>query len=78
MKLADQTGNGIKKARQIRAAAENYLVEEGKLREELNAERTRLGEPIPPRRDAAVPAAAPAAEGAGPEAAAVPAVEKPA
>jgi len=39
MKLADNTGIGIKKARQIKAAAENYLTEEAKLRTELNAER---------------------------------------
>jgi N utilization substance protein A len=57
MKLADASGIGIKKARQIRAAAENYLVEEARLREELNLERTRLGEPIPPRRGSAPPAA---------------------
>jgi N utilization substance protein A len=57
MKLADSTGIGIKKARQIKAAAENYLVEEGKLREELNAERAALGQPIPPRQNAAAPAA---------------------
>jgi N utilization substance protein A len=60
MKLADATNIGIKKARQIKAAAENYLVEEGKLREELNAERTALGQPIPPRQNAAAPAAVPA------------------
>ncbi|MGC4116598.1 MAG: transcription termination factor NusA [Myxococcales bacterium] len=62
MKLADATGIGIKKARQIKAAAENYLVEEGKLREELNAERAALGQPIPERRNAPqpTPAAAPA------------------
>jgi N utilization substance protein A len=64
MKLADTTTIGIKKARQIKAAAENYLLEEGRLREELNAERATRGEPIPPRRSVPMPAAraAPAAE----------------
>ncbi len=38
-KLGDVPGVGIKKARQIKSAAENYLVEEAKLRAELNAER---------------------------------------
>ncbi|HEY3449138.1 MAG TPA: transcription termination factor NusA [Myxococcales bacterium] len=57
MKLADATGIGIKKARQIKAAAENYLVEEGKLREELNAERKALGQPIPERKSATLPTA---------------------
>jgi N utilization substance protein A len=41
MKLGDATGIGVKKARQIKAAAENYLVDEARLREELNAERAR-------------------------------------
>ena len=40
-KLGDAPGVGIKKARQIKSAAENYLLEEGKLRVELNAERAR-------------------------------------
>jgi len=43
MKMADTTGIGIKKARQIKSAAENYLTEEARLREELNAERARSG-----------------------------------
>src|SRR5215217_1448720 len=38
-KLGDVPGVGIKKARQLKSAAENYLVEEAKLRTELNAER---------------------------------------
>jgi N utilization substance protein A len=38
-KLGDAPGIGIKKARQIKSAAENYLLEEAKLRAELNAER---------------------------------------
>jgi len=38
-KLGDVPGVGIKKARQLKSAAENYLVEEAKLRAELNAER---------------------------------------
>ncbi len=44
-KLGDVPGVGIKKARQLKSAAENYLVEEAKLRTELNAER---GAPPPP------------------------------
>lgn len=39
MKLAERSGLGIKKVRQLKTAAETYLVEEGKLREALNAER---------------------------------------
>ena len=35
-------GLGIKKARQIKSAAERYLHEEAKLRAELNAERAKL------------------------------------
>ncbi len=38
-KLGDVPGVGIKKARQLKSAAENYLVEEARLRAELNAER---------------------------------------
>jgi N utilization substance protein A len=38
-KLGDVPGVGIKKARQIKSAAESYLLEEAKLRAELNAER---------------------------------------
>ena len=38
-KLGDVPGVGIKKARQLKSAAENYLVEEAKLRAELNSER---------------------------------------
>jgi transcription termination/antitermination protein NusA len=38
-KLGEVPGVGIKKARQIKSAAETYLVEEAKLRTELNAER---------------------------------------
>ena len=41
MKLGDSTGLGPKKARQIKFAAEQYLSEEQKLREELIAERER-------------------------------------
>jgi N utilization substance protein A len=43
MKLADSTGLGIKKARQIKHAVGVYLEEEVKLRTELNAERTKEG-----------------------------------
>ncbi len=39
MKLGDVPGLGIKKARQVKSAAESYLLEEAKLRAELNAER---------------------------------------
>ncbi len=39
MKLADSTGLGIKKARQIKHSASLYLEEEAKLRKELDAER---------------------------------------
>lgn len=38
-RLADVPGVGIKKARQLKSAAESYLVEEARLRTELNAER---------------------------------------
>ncbi|XXF76393.1 transcription termination factor NusA [Myxococcaceae bacterium GXIMD 01537] len=38
-KLGEVPGVGIKKARQLKSAAETYLVEEAKLRAELNAER---------------------------------------
>jgi transcription termination/antitermination protein NusA len=47
-KLGDAPGIGIKKARQIKSAAENYLLEEAKLRAELNAERGLTGTPTPP------------------------------
>ncbi len=56
-KLGDSPGIGIKKARQIKSAAEGYLLEEAKLRAELNAER---GLTAPP---AAPPAAPPVARG---------------
>ena len=39
MKLADSTGLGIKKARQLKHSAALYLEEEAKLRKELDAER---------------------------------------
>ncbi|HYX91480.1 MAG TPA: helix-hairpin-helix domain-containing protein, partial [Myxococcaceae bacterium] len=41
-KLGDVPGLGIKKARQVKSAAESYLLEEAKLRAELNAERAAL------------------------------------
>jgi N utilization substance protein A len=44
-KLGDVPGVGIKKARQLKSAAENYLVEEAKLRAELNAERGSSSSP---------------------------------
>jgi N utilization substance protein A len=42
-KLGDVPGIGIKKARQLKSAAESYLLEEAKLRAELDAERAALG-----------------------------------
>src|SRR5215813_11250839 len=42
-KLGDVPGVGIKKARQLKSAAESYLLEEAKLRTELDAERAALG-----------------------------------
>jgi transcription termination/antitermination protein NusA len=50
MKLADSTGLGIKKARQLKHSAALYLEEEAKLRKELDAERAAqaaLGAPPP-------------------------------
>jgi N utilization substance protein A len=41
MKLGENTGLGVKKAKQLKHSAEVYLQEEGKLRVELNAERER-------------------------------------
>jgi N utilization substance protein A len=41
-KLGDVPGVGIKKARQLKSAAESYLLEEAKLRAELDAERAVL------------------------------------
>jgi N utilization substance protein A len=61
MKLADSTGIGIKKARQLKTAAENYLVEEQKLREELSGESKGVVELISPpaRSEALEPSAGP-------------------
>src|SRR5262245_56981531 len=42
-KLGDAPAIGIKKARQLKSAAESYLLEEAKLRAELDAERAALG-----------------------------------
>jgi transcription termination/antitermination protein NusA len=42
-KLGDAPAVGIKKARQLKSAAESYLLEEAKLRAELDAERAALG-----------------------------------
>jgi N utilization substance protein A len=44
-RLGDVPGVGIKKARQIKSAAEGYLLEEAKLRAELNAERAMMAPP---------------------------------
>ena len=54
-RLGNISGIGIKKARQIKSAAETYLIEEAKLRTELDAERA-LAAPLMP------PAAAPTGE----------------
>jgi transcription termination/antitermination protein NusA len=57
-KLGETTGIGIKKARQVKSAAENYLLEEAKLRAELNAERAASGQlPILPRSSQQAPEA---------------------
>ncbi len=48
-KLGNVPGIGIKKARQIKSAAENYLLEEDKLRAELNAERGAAQAAVPVR-----------------------------
>jgi transcription termination/antitermination protein NusA len=45
-RLADVPGVGIKKARQLKSAAESYLVEEARLRTELNAERGAFPVPL--------------------------------
>lgn len=50
-KLGDTPGLGIKKARQVKSAAEAYLLDEAKLRAELNAERAAG---LPPPEAAAV------------------------
>lgn len=42
MKLGDQSDLGIRKARQVKHAAEQYLAEETRLRAELDAEREKL------------------------------------
>jgi N utilization substance protein A len=49
-KLGNVNGIGIKKARQIKSAAETYLLEEAKLRAELNAERAASLPPAAPAR----------------------------
>ena len=55
-KLGDAPGIGIKKARQIKSAAENYLLEEAKLRAELNTERGLTA--LPPMAAPAAPSEA--------------------
>ena len=42
MKLGDNTDLGVKKAKQVKHAAEQYLAEEARLRAELDAEREKL------------------------------------
>jgi N utilization substance protein A len=54
-KLGDSTGIGLKKARQLKHAVEQYLTDEAKLRIELNAERVAKGEPVPQAALAAHP-----------------------
>jgi len=57
-KLGDAPGVGIKKARQLKSAAESYLLEEAKLRAELDAERAALGASAsvpPPAEEAKAP-----------------------
>jgi N utilization substance protein A len=57
-KLGDSPGVGIKKARQLKSAAESYLLEEAKLRAELDAERAALGASAsapPPTEEAKAP-----------------------
>jgi N utilization substance protein A len=46
-KMGDSSGIGLKKARQIRHAAETYILEEARLRTELDAERKAKGEVVP-------------------------------
>ncbi len=48
-KLADSTGLGIKKARQIKHAVGVYLEEEAKLRAELDAEKRKPARERAPR-----------------------------
>ncbi len=57
-KLGDVPAIGIKKARQLKSAAESYLLEEAKLRAELDAERAALGAAAsapPPTEEAKAP-----------------------
>jgi N utilization substance protein A len=56
-KLGDSPAIGIKKARQLKSAAESYLLEEAKLRAELDAERAALGASgaPPPAEEAKAP-----------------------
>ena len=56
-KLGDVPAIGIKKARQLKSAAESYLLEEAKLRAELDAERAALGTAAtpPPAEEAKAP-----------------------
>ena len=57
-KLGDSPAVGIKKARQLKSAAESYLLEEAKLRAELDAERAAMGAAAsapPPAEEAKAP-----------------------
>ncbi|MBX7102304.1 MAG: transcription termination factor NusA [Myxococcaceae bacterium] len=51
-KLGNVDGIGIKKARQLKAAAEHYLLEESRRRTELNAQRAGLAPPAAPSLNA--------------------------
>ena len=62
MKLGENTGLGVKKAKQLKHSAEVYLQEEARLRAELNAERERQA--AARALEAATPPPAPAEAGA--------------
>ena len=68
IKLGESTGVGLKKARQLKTAAANYIEEEKRLREELDAEKAAGG-------GAATGTEAP--EAAAPEAPAAEAADQP-
>jgi N utilization substance protein A len=54
IKLGDATGLGVKKGKQLKHAVDQYMVEEAKLRADLDAERARQG--LPPLSAPAAPA----------------------
>jgi len=57
IKLGDATGLGVKKGKQLKHAVEQYLMEEGKLRADLDAERVRNG--LPPLTPTLAPSTPP-------------------